>query len=134
MNTDQNNINHSPTREPLPEGLTEDDVASPLAYLDESEEFELILQELKRLHRILRKDFGARKKIHLEPDWAKQRGISVYWGDLNRKAREAVAAAARRCSGDDRLLVGAEFSDLRSAHKFVQGVNAQMEVIKSSAA
>lgn len=113
---------------------TKDDGKSPLAYLDDSEEFDLILQELNRLHRILRKDFGARKKILWEPDWVKQRGVSFFWGNLNRKAREAVAKVARNYSGDDRLTVGAAFSDLGSAHDFLRAVNAQLEVIRSSAA
>jgi hypothetical protein len=104
---------------------------SPLAYLDDSAEF--VLQELNRLHRVLRKSFGARKKI-LWDDWSEHGVISFYWGDLNRKAREGVAAAARIYTGDAQLRVGVELSDLPSALEFLRSVNAQLEAIQSAAA
>lgn len=81
---------------------------------------ELIRRELALLNRTLRRRFAARKRVELGAYM--DDGLAFSWAHLNRKAREAVGAAARRINGSD---IPPIFENMRDALAFVRGLNSQ---------
>lgn len=80
-------------------------------------------RELTLLNRILRKRFAARRRVELAAVLASPNGLAFSWMHLNRKARDAIGAAARRISGSD---LAPCCRDPRDALAFVRELNKQL--------
>lgn len=90
-------------------------------HLDAPQLLTLIQQEVALLNRTLRRRFAARRRVELAA--CMDDGLAFSWAHLNRKAREAVGAAARRVNGSDSAPI---CSDLRDALSFVRELNEQL--------
>lgn len=90
-------------------------------HLDAPQLLTLIQQEVALLNRTLRRRFAARRRVELAA--CMDDGLAFSWAHLNRKAREAVGAAARRINGSDTAPI---CPDLRDAFSFVRELNEQL--------
>lgn len=89
--------------------------------LDAPQLLTLIRQEVALLNRTLRRRFAARRRVELAAYM--DNGLAFSWAHLNRKARDAVGAAAQRINGSD---IEPICTDLRDALAFVRGLNEQL--------